>query len=105
LKILIVGLAAVSAVVFADQAAGAFTVDELREKVERIAPPYTTLPGKVMCACAQTNSLSRAVGYLNSYVANHGTYTTVDVWCVYEAYRLDGTPAFTTACADYRLLK
>jgi hypothetical protein len=74
-------------------------------KVKMLVLALATLPGKVACSCPQTGSLGRAVGYLNSFVNDHGSYTTVDVWCVYQSFLLSGEPGFTTACADYRLLK
>jgi hypothetical protein len=83
----------------------ALTAQDLQRKVERVAPPYTTLPGKVLCSCPQTGFLSRAVGYLNSIVTDHGSSVTVDVWCVYQAFNSSGDPVLTTACADFRLLK
>jgi hypothetical protein len=107
LKALATGLAILVAIAVAAraQAATPFTVDELQRRVERIAPPYPTLPGKVPCACPQSGVLSRAVGYLNSVVTNHGGYRTVDVWCAYHGFGATGQPSFTTVCADYRLLK
>jgi hypothetical protein len=107
LKMLATGLVVLSAVTVADRALAQTTItaEEMRRRVEKVAPPYTTLPGKVLCSCPPNGTLTRTVGYLNSLVSDHGTYTTVDVWCVYYAFRPDGEPAFTTACADYRLLK
>jgi len=105
LTMIITGLAILSAVAAGDRVANALTPDELQKQIERVAPPYPTLPAKVPCACPQTGYLSRAVGYLNSFVNDHFGYTTVDVWCAYQGFLPDGRPAFQTACADYELLK
>src|SRR5262245_6955509 len=94
LKVLITGLAAVSAVIVADKVDAAAPQNELQAKVERIAPPYPTLPAKVLCSCPQNGFIPRAVGYLNSVVSDHGTYKTVDVWCAYSGFLMDGEAAF-----------
>jgi hypothetical protein len=102
------GLAIVTAVAVAGRAQATTPLtaqEELQRRVERIAPPYPTLPGKVPCACFQNGFISRAVGYLNSIVNDHGGYTTVDVWCVFHGFSASGQAAFVTACGDYRLLK
>ena len=79
---------------------------DLQHAVEKLAPPNYTLPGKVLCACPQQGIASNAVGYLNSFVDDHGgSFKTVDVWCVFNGYLANGLPAFTTACGDYRLPK
>ena len=81
------------------------SMEDLQRTVEKLAPPSYTLPGKILCACRTSQSIGNSVGYLNSLVTDHGTYSTVDVWCVYNGFSPAGNPVFTTACGDFRLLK
>lgn len=97
-KVFLGGLALLSAVGGVGRAAAAFAADGLQGGLEEITR-YPTLPSTVPCFSPQNGFTSRAVGSLNSFVNGHGTSTPGDVWCVYDAFRLDRRPAFTTACA------
>lgn len=68
-------------------AAAPLTLERHEQAVERVAPPYPTVPGRTLCVCQTANNTGTTyVGYLNSYQTNDAGDITMNMVCVYPVF-------------------
>lgn len=83
-RAMILGVAAVALSLSTATTVGAahpFDLDVQQRAVEKVAPPFPTLPGKRLCVCQDTHA-----GYLNSITSQHGVDVEVAVVCAYTEF-------------------
>jgi hypothetical protein len=66
--------------------ASPLTLEQLRSKAEKLAPPYPTLPGKTACVCRTGVAATSYFGYLNSFVNDDLGDQTMNLLCVYPVF-------------------
>jgi len=80
-------LTALLALAPALHAANPLTLEKHQSRATRIAPPFPTAPGKVLCVCqTENNSGKTFLGYLNSYTVNDAGDQTVNLVCTYPVF-------------------
>jgi hypothetical protein len=77
-------------------------LDTVQRAIDKIAPPYPTIPGKKLCICQ--NATYPFVGYLNTLVLG-STVTEFEIVCAYSGYRADGSIGLTGNCTQFEMVK
>jgi hypothetical protein len=84
-------------------AAAPLTLERHQQVVERVAPPYPTVPGRTLCVCQTASDANTThVGYLNSYQNNEAGDITVNMVCAYPVF----TPGLASNyCSLFEVIK
>ena len=77
------------------------------QAVEKVAPPYPTMPGRTLCVCQHADTSGQTyTGYLNSYSLFDGPSgrTTINVVCVYPFTNIVGA-VDSSFCSIFQVIK
>ena len=101
--VLVVATLIVAPVSLAAAASDPPTLEQLLNKVLKVAPAYPTIPGKTLCVCQTANAADKAyVGYLNVFTQSRGPDITVNLVCAYPAFPPGPFPEF---CPLFEVIK
>lgn len=84
-------------------AATPLTPERHQDAVERVAPPFPTVPGRTLCVCQTADDYAKTyVGYLNSYTFNNAGDLTVNAVCAYPVFAPGPGTSF---CSIFQVIK
>lgn len=84
-------------------AATPLTPERHQDAVEKVAPPFATVPGRTLCVCQGTNDFAQDyVGYLNSFTNTVAGIMTVNIVCAFPAF-LPGLGV--SYCSTFQVIK
>jgi hypothetical protein len=82
-----------------------YTIDRHQDLVEKVAPPYPTVPGKTLCVCQSNSALRTYVGHLNSYRSLDGGNDSVNIVCTYPYREPAGSLSIGAYCTEFEVIK